>query len=128
MPTKLSKASGQVSKSKGTSQQSTKVITFADRRAAARAANSDELTFDVTNIVDSTQEGEIYKSGNIHYFVVTHQGKEISWWESQSDDLIEDHGDGTCSVKQGVTVGDDGSLYPKQAAKKDIFSSYRKRK
>lgn len=104
-------------------------MSFAERRAQARQNGSTAvLTFDITDVIDSTQEGEIYKSGNVQYFVLTHQNKEISWWESQSDELIVDNGDGTCSVAEGVTVGEDGALYPKQSARRDVFASYRKRK
>lgn len=83
--------------------------------------SNDHLRFNIIDIVKKTS-----RDGRKGRRVTTIGGVTISWWATYNDgttwrDLIDDHGDGTASVKDGVRMADDGGLIPPSAPARKGF-------
>lgn len=77
------------------------------KRAEALAALGAAETFAAVNV-----EVKATKNGNLGYRVMTSKGRQVTFWDSNMQDIVEFLDADTMQLKAGVRVLDDGSCIP----------------
>ena len=80
----------------------------------AISQESEILTFNISSV-----ETKVSKTGKVGFRATTDQGTVVTFWSSNMDQLVEPTDDnGNFRVVPGTKVSQEGSLIPKDSAKR----------
>lgn len=78
----------------------------------------DTLTFNISSV-----EAKASKTGNVGFRVTTDQGRVVTFWSSNMDQVVEAVDEsGNFQIIPGTRLADDGGLIPKDSSQGGFWS------